>query len=93
MLAATLVLVSLVKAFNLSSAIIQASWITISAVGITRYYILKHFARFSEEESAFLVKALPDLDSVKARKLLDLGEWVTGDRGVSAEHKRNDHVE
>ena len=35
--AAALVLLSLKEAFNLSSAVIQVSWIVISLVGITRH--------------------------------------------------------
>ena len=78
-LAASLVLVSLIKSFNLSSAMIQVSWITISVVGIGRHYILTHMSRFSNEEHAFLKAVLPELDKVRARKLLDLGFWVSGE--------------
>lgn len=47
-IAAAFVLLSLQEAFNLSSAVIQVSWILISLVGITRHYILTHRAKFSE---------------------------------------------
>lgn len=74
--AAALVLLSLKEAFNLSSAVIQVSWIVISLVGITRHYILTHRARFTDEEKAFIESALPGMEKLKARKLLDLGTWV-----------------
>jgi len=38
MLAASLVLISLVHQFNLASALIQVSWIVISIVGLLRLY-------------------------------------------------------
>lgn len=74
--AAALVLLSLKEAFNLSSAVIQVSWIVISLVGITRHYILTHRARFTEEEKAFIEQALPEMEKLKTRRLLDLGTWV-----------------
>lgn len=75
MLAAMLVLVSMIGAFHLSSAIIQGSWILISIVGISRFYILSHMARFSDEEKRLLENAFPTLDKVTSRKLLNLGSW------------------
>ncbi|MFC1680807.1 Crp/Fnr family transcriptional regulator [Pseudomonadota bacterium] len=74
--AAALVLLSLKEAFNLSSAVIQISWIVISLVGITRHYILTHRARFTDEEKDFIGHALPEMEKLKARRLLDLGTWV-----------------
>jgi 2-polyprenyl-3-methyl-5-hydroxy-6-metoxy-1,4-benzoquinol methylase len=67
------VLLSLKEAFNLSSAVIQISWIVISLVGITRHYILTHRARFTDEEKAFVEQALPAMEKLKACRLLDLG--------------------
>ena len=78
-LAAALVLVSLTDAFNLSSAIIQVSWIVIGVVGISRYYILTHRVRFDDEEKMFLEFALPTMDRIKARRLLDMGTWLTAE--------------
>ena len=75
MLAAALVLISMIGAFHLSSAIIQGSWIVLSLVGIARFYILSHMARFSDEEKHLLENAFPNLDKVTSRKLLNLGSW------------------
>lgn len=74
--AAALVLLSLKEAFNLSSAVIQISWIVISLIGITRHYVLTHRTRFTEEEKTFIDNALPGMEKLKARRLLDLGTWV-----------------
>ena len=75
-IAAALVLVSLTYAFNLSSVIIQVSWILIGVIGMARYYILNHRTRFSEEEQRFLDCALPGMDKIKARRFLDMGAWL-----------------
>jgi len=75
--AAGLILLSLQDAFNLSSAIIQISWIAISLVGTLRYYILTHRIRFSDEETRFLNSVVPNLDRIKARRLIDLGSWFS----------------
>ena len=80
--AAALVLLSLKEAFNLSSAVIQVSWIVISLVGITRHYILTHRARFTDEEKAFIESALPEMEKLKARRLLNLGAWVDRQSGT-----------
>lgn len=81
-IAAALVLLSLKEAFNLSSAVIQVSWIVISLVGITRHYILTHRTKFSEEEKQFVESALPEMDKLKARRLLNLGFWVDMEAGT-----------
>ncbi len=46
--AAALVLLSLVDAFNLSSAIIQAVWIVIGVGGMSRYYLQTSKLRFTD---------------------------------------------
>lgn len=80
--AASCVLISLLEAFNMSSALIQAFWIAISLIGIVRYYLLTHRIRFTPEEEAFLRDALPNLSRIKGRKLLDQGYWVSGEPGT-----------
>ena len=50
LIAASLVLVSLFAEWNMSSALIQASWIVISLIGLTRLYIRHRMLRFSDEE-------------------------------------------
>lgn len=78
-LGASFVLISIIQDFNLGATILQCAWIIISVVGITRYYILTHSARFSDEEKELLDNALPAMDKHKARRLLDLGTWTDGE--------------
>lgn len=73
--AASCVLISMINAFNFSSALIQVSWIVISVFGISRYYIATHRVRFSEEERQLLAQGFPTLDKYNARKVLSLGSW------------------
>ena len=75
MLAATCVAISLIEAFNLSSLLIQASWITISIVGLSRMYLINRSLGFTTEELEFHEKALPHLSRRDLRKFLDLGHW------------------
>jgi len=93
-LAAGCVLISLLHAFNLSSALIQISWIAISVVGMARFYFLTHRVRFTEEETTFLDNVLPGLPRIKARKLLDLALWISGESGtvLTVEGKRPPHL-
>lgn len=81
-IAAGLVLLGLRDAFNLSSAVIQVSWIVISVVGIARYYYLTHRTRFNDEEQSFIDTVLHGLDRIKARRLIDLGSWISGEAGT-----------
>lgn len=79
--AASCVLISLWQSFNLSSALIQVFWIIISAVGITRLYLLRRRLRFTPEERDLLQSALPDMARERARELLNIGNWMTGEAG------------
>lgn len=79
---AALVLASLFEQFNLSSAIIQAIWLSVSIIGITRYYVLSRMSRVTPEERAFLETSLPGLRRIDARRLLDLGVWGDGEPGM-----------
>lgn len=81
--AATLVLVSLLTKFNLWSAIIQISWIGISIVGITRYYLLTRSARFSQQEQDLISTWFPDLPLFDAKQLLSAGTWLDTDDKVA----------
>ncbi len=75
--AAALVLVSLLQDFNLSSAIIQLSWIVISTVGLFRIYYVHHAIRFSDLEQKMINQKLPNLPKDVARKFFNSGEWKT----------------
>lgn len=86
-LGATLVLFSLTETFHLSSAIMQVVWISVSVIGITRYYILAHRSRLNPEEQAFVEATVPGLGRIEARRLLDLASWQDGEPGMKlAEH-------
>jgi len=83
--AAGCVLFSLTESFNLSAAVIQICWITLSVVGIVRLSVLHHRSariRFAEEEQRFLDAKLPTLSKPLARHLLDGGYWVDGAPGA-----------
>ncbi|MEM8647311.1 MAG: hypothetical protein AAGF86_13325, partial [Pseudomonadota bacterium] len=71
LLAASCVLASLFHAFNLSSAIIQVAWITISVVGISRMLFVNFRLRFTDDERAFVDDMLKGLPLAQARMLLD----------------------
>lgn len=75
MLAAALVLVSLTNNFNLSSAIIQITWIAISVFGLTRHFILHHSTRLNADEATFARLKLPTLSRPLMRKLIRSGTW------------------
>lgn len=85
--AATCVLLSLVNAFNLSSAVIQVTYIGISIFGMIRFYMMSHRIRFSDEEREFLEVAAPGLGELTARKLLDKGLWTTLVAGTELTHE------
>ena len=78
---AALVLVSLFASWNLFSAIIQISWITLSILGMARVWLLTRGLRFSGAEQALLDAHFPTLRRIDARKLLSAGEWRTHDAG------------
>ena len=76
-LAPVCVMISLITAFNMSSAIIQSTWIVISIVGITRNFLMTHFQRFSPDEELFLHFYMPLLPRRLARTFLDTAEIKT----------------
>jgi len=91
---AGLVLIGLTEAFNLSSAIMQGIWISVSVVGITRYYILTHSSELTPEEQAFKEATVPGLGRIEARRLLDLASWGEGEPGMclTRQGERNSNV-
>lgn len=91
---ASLILFSLSDAFNLSSAVMQVIWITISIIGIVRYYILTRNSALGEEERAFVEATVPGLGSIEARRLMDLASWCHGEVGahLTEQGERNDHI-
>lgn len=75
LIAAALVLVSLTNNFNLSSAIIQTTWIAISVFGLGRYFILHHSTRLTPEEAAFARSKLPTIPKPLVRRFFLSGSW------------------
>ncbi|MCP5080305.1 MAG: cyclic nucleotide-binding domain-containing protein [Alphaproteobacteria bacterium] len=82
MMAASCVLASLIHSFNLSSAIIQAAWITISLVGITRMAFVNFRLNFTRDERQFADTMLQGLPLPQARMLLDIGLWGKAEPGT-----------
>ena len=91
---AACVLLSLAENFNLSSAVIQITYIAISVFGIIRFYLLTHRIKFSEDEKIFLNAIAPNLHKIQARQLLDLGSWKTklGDTVLTEEGNLPSHL-
>lgn len=81
--ASSLVLLSLTVSFNLSSAIIQTSWIIISLLGIARLAWLNNRVRFSQEEWKMLHQMFPDMPRPMARRFFNQGNWITADKGTT----------
>lgn len=75
LIAAACVLVSLSEAWNLSSALIQISWITISVIGMTRLWIIERNTHFTPDERRVLDRLIPTLRKDKARRFLGVGTW------------------
>ena len=94
LVAAICVLISLIESFNLSSAIIQITWITISILGIIRLYLINKFTRFSVLELAFIGSKLPRFSSSQAKKLFQMGTWNYGKAGdvLTLQHKPVDYL-
>lgn len=74
--AALFVLISLMESFNLSSAIIQITWIVISIFGLARMFFLHYSTRLNTEETAFMKSKMPTLPKPLARRFLNAGLWV-----------------
>ena len=73
--AAICVLISLTANFNLASATIQITFILISIVGMTRFYLSRAGLRLSAEERAFIDTKFAGLEPHLVRKLLAAGVW------------------
>lgn len=82
MIAACFVLVSLSEAFNLSSALIQISWIVLSVIGLARMAWLRSSQRFTAEERGFLATHFASLPPHLARRFLNLGRWQSVSAGT-----------
>lgn len=76
LMASSAVLTSLFSQWNLSSAIIQISWVVISIVGLARIWLLQRRLKFEGGEQAFYDAHLGALRHLDARRFMDAGEWV-----------------
>ncbi|MEM9140164.1 MAG: cyclic nucleotide-binding domain-containing protein, partial [Pseudomonadota bacterium] len=83
LIAAAFVAVSLIEAFNLSSLLIQVSWITISIFGICRRIYLDRISDLSLEDAKFHQVALPGLSRQDIGKLLRHGRWQYVEAGAT----------
>lgn len=84
LVAAGCVLVTLTGDFNLSSALIQISWIVISIGGMIRLFhnhMVAQRCKFTAEEQGFLTSKLPALPRNLSRMLLDAGRWADANPG------------
>ena len=75
LLGASLVLLSLMSAFNLASAIIQVTWIVISLFGLARIYMLRNLIRFDPEEARMVEAVLSQMPPYLAKRMLRRGRW------------------
>lgn len=80
---ASCVMFSLTTAFNMSSFVIQFSYIVLSIVGMTRLFLITRLVRFSPEERQFLDHQIPLLSAHLARKLLNMGTWQEYPAGLA----------
>ncbi len=94
LVAASCVLASLMQDFNLSSAVIQITWIAISIIGITRMYVLGFTSRFSSQERLFISHMASGLAEHRVRALLDTGMWLDAMPGtvITREGQPVDHL-
>lgn len=82
LLAAILVLVSLTANFNLSSAIIQITWIVISVFGLARIFFLHYSTRLNPEETVMMKSKFSSISRPLMRKFLNQGIWVDAEAGT-----------
>lgn len=81
LIASSLVLVSLMSEWSLSSALIQVSWIAISLIGLTRLYIRHRMLRFTQEEQDLVASCFATMPRLAARRVLDMGVWLDAPQG------------
>jgi hypothetical protein len=82
LVAASLMLTSLMGSFNPWSATIEACWILFSIIGLARWYFLTSGLRLSDEERMLVDTAFPGLEPYLARRVLAAGHWGDAAEGT-----------
>ena len=80
--AASCILISMLSEFNMGSAIIQISFITLSSISILRFIIAKIPPNVSMDEKNLADKLLPGVPLRRAMSVLRKGSWQTADTAV-----------
>ncbi len=75
LVAALMMISSLLRQFNPYSMAMEAAWVAISLVGLVRLYVVHKYFRFTDEEQAAAQRLVPGLAKDRARKLLSRGAW------------------
>ena len=75
LIAAFMMISSLLRQFDPYSLTMEVAWVVISIVGLVRLYIIHKYFRFTEEEQAAAQRLVPGLSKDRARKLLSRGAW------------------
>ena len=87
LVAASLMLTSLMGNFNPWSATIETCWILFSIIGLLRWYFLTSGLRLSAGERLFIDTALPGLEPYLARRVLHAGHWREAAEGEVLTHE------
>ena len=75
LVAAIMMITSLLRQFNPFSMTMEVAWVVISVVGLARLYIVHKYFHFTEEEQAAARRLVPGLAKDRARKFLSHGAW------------------
>ena len=80
--AASCVMISLIQDFNLSSLLIQISFIAISVYGISRLFVARNLRGYTVDQEAFMEYALPTIDREFSGELAKMGVWAQAPAGT-----------
>ena len=80
--AASCVMISLIQDFNLSSLLIQISFIAISVFGMSRLFFARNLRGYTVDQEAFMEYALPTIDREFSGVLAKMGVWEQAKAGT-----------
>jgi hypothetical protein len=80
--AASCILISMFSEFNMGSAIIQISFITLSSLSILRFLIAKIPPSVTMDEKNLADKLLPGVPLRRAMSVLRIGDWHIADTAI-----------